>query len=81
MEFGGYYLTICATLCLVFWTLFYRFFRFATRGAAALGGLKMLGIAYLVSAVSMAIGSWIETDFIQRAMNIRHQRMVTLYPS
>lgn len=64
MEFGGYFLTTCATLCLVFWTIFYKRFTFDSRGAALVGGLKLLGLAYLVSAVGMAIGSWLETDFI-----------------
>lgn len=65
MEFGGYFLTICATLCLVFWTAFHRRFEFASRGAALLGGLKLIGLAYLVSAVGWplepglrSISSW-----------------------
>ncbi len=64
MEFGGYFLTTCATLCLVFWTIFYGHFEFASRAAALVGGLKLIGLAYLASAVGMAIGSWLETDFI-----------------
>ncbi|HEQ98000.1 MAG TPA: hypothetical protein ENO22_01515 [candidate division Zixibacteria bacterium] len=64
MEFGGYFLVICATLSMVFWTIFYRGFGFVTRWAAFRGGLKLLGVAYLVSAAAMIIGSIVETDFI-----------------
>ena len=64
MEFGGYFVTTCATLCLVFWTIFYEHFDFGTHGAALFDGLKLVGLAYLASAVGMAIGSWLETDFI-----------------
>jgi hypothetical protein len=63
-EFGGYYLVISATLCLVFWTIFYRAFRFVTRLRAFISGLKILGLAYAVSAIAMIIGSLIETKFI-----------------
>jgi len=63
-EFGGYYLVISATLCLVFWTIFYKRFRFIIRRRAFLSGLKILGLAYLISAITMIIGSIIETNFI-----------------
>jgi len=69
MEFGGYFLTTCATLCLVFWTIFYKRFKFGSRCAALFGGLKLVGLAYLASAVGMAIGSWLETDFIMSVFN------------
>jgi hypothetical protein len=64
MEFGGYFLVICATLSLVFWTIFFKGFGFVTRWVAFKGGLKLLGLAYLVSAAGMIIGSIVETDFI-----------------
>jgi hypothetical protein len=59
-----YFLTVCATLCLVFWTLFYRLFKFKKRRTAFVGGLKLLGAVFIASAIGMAIGSWIETDMI-----------------
>jgi hypothetical protein len=49
MEFGGYFLTIGAVLTLVFWTLFPRRFKFVTRREAARGGLKLFGLAVLLS--------------------------------
>jgi hypothetical protein len=70
LEFGGYFVVICATLCLVLWTVFFKFFKFATRISALLGGLKLLGLAYLFSALTMLIGSILETKFI---MNIFKQ--------
>ena len=63
-EFGGYFLTIAGTLTVVFWTLFYRFFNFKSRGRAFVSGLKILGLAYAFSAVGMLIGSILETKFI-----------------
>lgn len=63
-EFGGYYLVISATLCLVLWTIFYKAFRFVTRLRAFISGLKILGLAYALSAIAMIIGSLIETKFI-----------------
>ena len=66
LEFGGYFLTIGATLCLVFWTLLPRAFRFESRKKALLSGLKLLGFAYLLSGVSILLGSILETRFILR---------------
>jgi hypothetical protein len=63
-EFGGYYLVTSATLCLVLWIIFYKAFRFITRRRAFISGLKILGLAYAVSAIAMIIGSLIETKFI-----------------
>ena len=63
-EFGGYFLTIAGTLTVVFWTLFYRVFQFDNRRRAFVSGLKILGLAYAVSAVGMLIGSILETKFI-----------------
>jgi hypothetical protein len=64
MEFGGYFLNIGATLCIVFWTLFPKLFRFETRREAFVGGLELLLLTFLVSGVTIAIGSWLETDYI-----------------
>lgn len=64
LEFGGYFLTIGATLCLVFWTLLPRTFRFESRKKALLSGLELLGFAYLLSGVSILLGSILETRFI-----------------
>jgi hypothetical protein len=69
LEFGGYFLTICATLCLVLWTIFYRGFGFVTRFSAFKGGLKLLGMAFVISAIAMIAGSIIETDFIMSMFN------------
>ncbi len=64
MEFGGYFLTKCAMLNLVFWTALYRSFEFTDRGAAFVGGIKLVGLACVVSAFAIAAGSWIEADYI-----------------
>lgn len=69
MEFGGYFLTTCATLSLVLWTIFYGSFGFVTRFSAFRAGLKLLGVSFVVSAISMIIGSLIETDFIMSMFN------------
>jgi hypothetical protein len=69
LEFGGYFLTICATLSLVLWTIFYSGFGFVTRFSAFKGGLKLLGMAFVVSAIAMVLGSIIETDFIMSMFN------------
>jgi hypothetical protein len=66
LEFGGYFLTIGATLNLVFWTLLPRAFRFEGRKRALISGLKLLGFAYLLSGVSIFLGSVLETRFILR---------------
>jgi len=64
LEFGGYFLTIGATLSLVFWTLFPRSFHFASRKQGLFSGLKLFGFAYLLSGFSILIGSILETRFI-----------------
>ena len=64
MEFGGYFLTIGAVLTLVFWTLFPRRFTFTTRREAVRGGLKILGLAVLLSGVGILAGSILETRLI-----------------
>lgn len=64
MEFGGYFLTIGAVLTLVFWTLFPRRFKFATRREAARGGLKVLGLAVPLSGAGILAGSLLETRLI-----------------
>lgn len=69
MEFGGYFLTICATLSLVLWTIFYGGFGFVTRFSAFKGGLKLLGMSFIVSAIAMILGSIIETNFIMSMFN------------
>ena len=64
MEFGGYFLTIGATLNLVFWTLLPRKFQFENRRNALTSGLKLLGLAYLVSGFFILLGSIFETRLI-----------------
>lgn len=64
MEFGGYFLTIGATLNLVFWSLLPRKFQFKNRRKALISGLKLLGLAYLVSGVFILLGSIFETRLI-----------------
>jgi hypothetical protein len=66
LEFGGYFLTVGATLSLVFWTLLPRGFRFGSRKEGFLSGLKLLGFAYLLSGLSILLGSVLETRFILR---------------
>jgi hypothetical protein len=66
LEFGGYFLTIGATLNLVFWTLLPRTFRFESRKKALASGLKFLGVAYLLSGMSILLGSILETRLILR---------------
>jgi len=63
-EFGGYFLVICATLCLSLWTIFKSRFGFPTRGTAVVTGLKLIVVAFVVSAIGMAIGSLVEANFI-----------------
>jgi hypothetical protein len=66
LEFGGYFLTIGAMLSLVFWTLLPRKSRFTNRKQAFLSGLKLFGFGYLLSGVSILLGSILETRFILR---------------
>ena len=66
LEFGGYFLTIGATLNLVFWTLLPRAFRLESRKKALIAALKLLGMAYLLSGVAILLGSILETRFILR---------------
>jgi hypothetical protein len=66
MEFGGYFLTVCGTLTAVFWTTFPRRFRFESRREAFRGGLKILGLAVLLSALGMLVGSILETRLLMR---------------
>ncbi len=68
MEFGGYFLTICGTLTMVFWTLLPRAFRFHGRKEALVAGLKIMGLAVLLSSVGMLIGSVLETRLIMRML-------------
>ena len=63
-EFGGYFLTIAGTLTVVLWTVFHKFFKFDSRRRAFVSGLKILGLAYAVSAIGMLIGSILETKII-----------------
>jgi len=69
LEFGGYFLTIGATLNLVFWSLLPQRFRFGSRKQALLAGLKLLGVAYLLSGLSILLGSILETRFILRSFS------------
>lgn len=64
LEFGGYFLTIGATLNLVFWTILPGTFRFESRKKALISGFKLLGFAYLLSGVAILLGSILETRFI-----------------
>ena len=64
LEFGGYFLTIGGTLNLVFWTVLPKSFRFSNRREAFRSGLKLFGLAYLLSGVGMVLGSVLETRFI-----------------
>lgn len=65
-EFGGYFISIGGMLNLVFWTLFPRASRFPTRREAARGGLRILGLAVLLSAFGILAGSILETRLIMR---------------
>lgn len=62
LEFGGYTLTTCSTACLTLWIMFPVFFDFAGRLEGLIGGLKLVGLAYAVSGIVIAIGSWIEAE-------------------
>jgi hypothetical protein len=66
LEFGGYFLTIGATLNLVFWTLLPRSFRFTSRKQGFVSGLRLFGFAYLLSGLSILLGSILETRFVLR---------------
>lgn len=66
LEFGGYFLVIGGTLNLVFWTLLRRTFGFESRKESFLSGLKLLSFAYLLSGLSILVGSILETRFILR---------------
>jgi hypothetical protein len=68
MEFGGYFLTICATLSGVFWTIFNRRFGFSSRKEAIVNGLKLLGYMYLISGIGMFFGSLLETLFLKNML-------------
>jgi hypothetical protein len=60
-EFGGYFLTMTASLIAVLWTAFYRRFGFPSRRKALGRGAIVLGLAYLVSGVFFFVGSYAET--------------------
>jgi len=60
-EFGGYLLTICGTLCALFWTLFYRRFGFGSRKAAFRSGLLAFGLFFGLSGFFLLLGSYLET--------------------
>jgi hypothetical protein len=64
LEFGGYYLTICGTLNLVFWSVLPQAFRFAKRREALRSGLKIFGLAFLLSGMGMLIAAILEARFI-----------------
>jgi hypothetical protein len=51
-------------LSALLWTVFYRTFNFASRIGAMIGGFKLIGLAFAVSAVTMLVGSILETRFI-----------------
>ncbi|MDP8247515.1 MAG: hypothetical protein P9M00_05210 [Candidatus Tritonobacter lacicola] len=68
MEFGGYFLTSFAALTGVLWTIFSRGFGFSSRRKAFLGGLRLLGIMYLVSGIGILLGSVAETLFLRNLL-------------
>ena len=59
-EFGGFFMTLCGILSLLLWTVFFRRFRFASRGRAFFSGLKIFAVFYAVSAVFFFIAAYIE---------------------
>ncbi len=63
-EFGDYFLVITATLCLWVWALRPAAFGFSSRKKAVGRGFKLVGIAWLVSGVFMALGAWFEVRFL-----------------
>ncbi len=63
-EFGGYLLTICGTLCALFWILFYRWFGYASRRDALRSGFMFFAFLYGLSGFFMLIGSYIETMYV-----------------
>jgi len=60
-EFGGYFLTICGTLCALIWTILYGRFGFASRKKAVTRGLAFLGIMVFLSGFFILFSSYIET--------------------
>jgi hypothetical protein len=63
-EFGGYFLSIGGMLTFVLWTLFPKSFRFQTRSEAARGGLRLLGLAVLLSGPGILAASLLESHLI-----------------
>gem|GEM_PF-800359 len=63
-EFGGYFLTICGGLCVLFWTALYKRFGFSSRKEGLKGGLRIFLVLYLVSGIFILFGSYIEMLFI-----------------
>jgi hypothetical protein len=59
-DFGGFFMTLCGTLALLFWTAFFRRFRFPSRGRAFVSGLKIFGVFFGISAVFFFIGAYLE---------------------
>lgn len=60
IEFGGYFITLCGTLTLMLWTVFFRRFRFTSRRWAFVSGLKIFAVFYAISAVFFFIGAYVE---------------------
>lgn len=69
LELGGYLLTIGAMMNLTLWVLFPRRFGLVDRGIAFRSGLKVLGTAWVLSAVGIGIGSWMETEMLLRLVS------------
>jgi hypothetical protein len=63
-EFGGYLLTICGTLCVLFWVLLFRRFGFATRRDAFRSGFRFFIFLFGLSGFFLLIGSYIETMYV-----------------
>ena len=68
MEFGGYFLTTCATVTGALWTLFNKRFGFPARGKAVISGLRLLGYMYLLSGIGILMGSVCETIFLRNLL-------------
>jgi hypothetical protein len=68
-EFGGYFLVITATLCLWAWAIRPRSFDFPSRKEALGSGFKLVGLAWLVSGVFLALGAFLEVRLLLGLLN------------
>ena len=67
-EFGGYFLVITATLCLWVWAIRPRAFGFRSRKEAIGSGFKFVGALWVVSAVFIALGAFLEVRMLLSLM-------------